>query len=163
MNEERRKTESRNPGFQNRKPDAGNIRKLIADVEEKLKDSFKPESLEGLNSFERKLVHRHFDHNKDFETRTYRNEGKFTLCVYPVGNIKKFAKEKAENLLEAGAETDDLPPMGSYERYIVHAALQDMDGVETSSQGEGPERHVQIVSKKFGRGLKRIVRKIKLF
>jgi len=38
--------------------------------------------------------------------------------------------------------------MGSYERYVVHAAVQDISGVETASQGEGPERHVQIVSKK---------------
>jgi hypothetical protein len=109
------------------------------------------------------MVHRHFDHNPDFETRTYRNEDKFTLSIYPVGNIKKFAKDKAQELFDTGTEVCDLPPMGSYERYIVHAALQDISGVETTSHGEGSERHVQVVSKKFGRSLKKIVRKIKLF
>jgi len=163
MNEERRK-----PRFTDRRyPDQGaddqNIRKLISGVEEKLQESIKAESLEGLNSFERKMVHRHFDHNPDFETRTYRKEDKFTLTIYPVGNIKKFAKDKAQELFDTGTEVSDLPPMGSYERYIVHAALQDIAGVETTSHGEGSERHVQIVSKKFGRSLKKIVRKIKLF
>ena len=163
MNEERGKSQFRERGHPDRGMDDQNTRKLISGVEEKLKESIKTESLEGLNSFERKMVHRHFDHNQDFETRTYRNEDKFTMSIYPVGNIKKFAKDKAQELFDTGAEVSDLPPMGSYERYIVHAALQDVSGVETTSHGEGLERHVQIVSKKFGRGLRRIVKKIKLF
>ncbi len=164
MNEERGKSRFRERGHPGREMDDQNIRKLISGVEEKLKESIKTESLEGLNSFERKMVHRHFDHNPDFETRTYRNEDKFTLSIYPVGNIKKFAKDKAQELFDTGSEVSDLPPMGSYERYIVHAALQDTAGVETTSHGEGSERYVQIVlTKKFGRSLKRIVKKIKLF
>lgn len=125
-------------------------------------DSIVPESLSGLNSFERKLVHRHFDHSTSYETRTYRNGDKFTLCVYPVANIEKFAKDKAEESLQSG-ESVELPPMGSFERYIVHNALKDYSGVETASVGDGKERHVQIVSKRFGRGLKRIAKRIKLF
>ncbi len=167
MNEERRKPRFRERGYRDKGMDDQNIRKLISGIEEKLQESIKAESLEGLNSFERKMVHRHFDHNPDIETRTYRNEDKFTLSIYPVGNIKKFAKDKAQELFDTGTEVSDLPAMGSYERYIVHAALQDISGVETTSHGEGSERHVQIVSKsvskKFGRSLKKIVRKIKLF
>jgi len=163
MNEERRKSRFSERRDSGREADDQNIRKLISGVEEKLQDSINAESLEGLNSFERKMVHRHFDHNPDFETRTYRNGDKFTLSIYPVGNIKEFAKDKTQELLKSGAEVCDLPPMGSYERYVVHAALQDVSGVETASHGEGLERHVQIVSKKFGRGLRRIVKKIKLF
>ena len=125
-------------------------------------DAVKPESLNGLNSFERKLIHRHFDHSTSYQTRTYRNGDKFTLCVYPVANIEKMAKDKAKESLDTG-ETISLPPMGSYERYIVHNALKDFSGVETSSEGEGKERHIQIVSKRFGRGLKKIARKIRLF
>ena len=71
--------------------------------------------------------------------------------------------DKAQELLDGGTETGKLPPMGSYERYIVHAALQDISGIETASHGEGSERYVQIVSKKFGRGLKKIAKRIKLF
>lgn len=139
-----------------------NVRKIISEIEEKLQDSIKPEKVPGLNSFERKMVHRHFDHNQDFQTRTYRDGDNFTLYVYPVGNIERFAKEKAQECLDTGTDVD-LPPMGSYERFIVHNALKDVVGVQSESRGEGSERRVQIVSKQFGRGLKKIVKKIKLF
>ncbi|MFQ5649903.1 MAG: R3H domain-containing nucleic acid-binding protein [bacterium] len=163
MSEEKRNLEVRRRRGPNHRPDDDkNIRKMIAEIEERLMDSIRPESLDGLNSFERKLVHRHFDHSSSYETRTYRNGERFTLCVYPVANIEKFAQEKAEESLQKG-ESIDLPPMGSFERYIVHNALKDFSGVETVSSGEGKERHVQIVSKRFGRGLKRIAKKIKLF
>jgi predicted RNA-binding protein Jag len=150
----------RKGGFKERGP-TRNIRKIISEIEEKLNGSIKPETLNGLNSFERKLVHRHFDHNSSFETRTYRDGENFKLSVYPVANIKKFATERADESLQTGNEIA-LPPMGSYERYIVHSALQDMTGVETESHGEGSDRHVKIVSKRFGRGLKKIAKKIKL-
>jgi len=139
-----------------------NLRELLRQVERRLSESIKPESFTDLNSFERKLVHRHFDHNADYETRTYRNGEKFTLYVYPVGNIERFAQEKAEESLESGNPVS-LPPMGSYERYLVHNALKDMSGVETLSYGEGSERHVELTSHKFGRGLRKIAKKIKLF
>lgn len=142
--------------------DNSNIKKIISDVEEKLKDSLKPETLTGLNSFERKMIHRHFDHNKEFKTRTYRNGDDYTLYIYPVGNLERFAKAKAQECLDSSVDID-LPPMPSFERYIVHNALKEVQGVETTSVGEGDERHVQIVCKKFGRGLKQIVKKIKLF
>lgn len=162
MNEEKRKQKPTGKKFQRRPSGTTNVEQLLNDLEKKLQDSIKPEVLNGLNSFERRLVHRHFDHDKDIQTRTYRRDDNFILYVYPVGNLERFAREKAQEAFESGGDID-LPPMGSYERYIVHAALKDMDGIETVSTGEGSERHVQIVSKKFGRGLKKIVKKIKLF
>lgn len=161
MSEERRwpRGPRRTPG-QDEATDK-NIRKLISDTEGKLEASIKPETITGLNSFERKLIHRHFDHNQDFETRTYRDGGNFKLMVYPVGNIANLAKEKAQESLNTAREVV-LPAMGSYERYIVHATLKEITGVESTSFGEGSERHVRIVCKKFGRGLKRIAKKIKL-
>ena len=160
MNEERgRPSNPRGP-----KPDYENdenIKKIISDTEERLRGSIKPESFNSLNSFERKMVHRHFDHNPDFETRTYRDGENFKLIVYPVGNITDYAKEKAEESLQNGKEID-LPPMGSYERFLIHSCLKDISGIETASHGEGRERHVKIICRKFGRGLKRIVKKIKL-
>ncbi|HEX9652798.1 MAG TPA: R3H domain-containing nucleic acid-binding protein [bacterium] len=142
--------------------DNSNITRIIAEVETKLKDALKPEALTGLNSFERKMIHRHFDHSHEFKTRTYRNGEDYALYIYPVGNLERFAKAKAQECLDSGAEVD-LPPMQSFERYIVHNVLKDVPGVATASLGEGEERHIQIVSKKFGRGLKQIVKKIKLF
>lgn len=162
MNNDTSKHEFSKRNFRDRQPSRQNINKIISDLEEKLKESITPESITGLNAFERRQIHRHFDHNVDVQTRTYRDGDKFTLFVYPVGNIERFAREKAQEALESG-EPVDLPPMGSYERYIVHNSLKEMNGIETVSQGEGGERHVQIVSKKFGRGLKKIVKKIKLF
>jgi len=139
-----------------------NIRNMIKEIEEKLSDSLLPESKIGLNSFERKLIHRHFDHNPGFETRTYRDGDRFTLFVYPVENLKKFARTKAQESLDSGTDIE-LDPMGSFERYIIHNEIQEIAGVETVSVGEGKERHVKIISKKFGRGLKKIAKKIRLF
>ncbi len=162
MSEERRQPDARRRRGPHRPQESDrNIRGMIAGIEERLTDAVTPESIAGLNSFERKLIHRHFDNDLDFETRTYRKGETFTLCVYPVGNIEKYAKKRAEESLQSG-DSVNLPAMGSYERYIIHNALKDISGIETVSLGEGEERHIQIVSKRFGRGLKRIVKKMRL-
>ncbi len=38
----------------------------------------------------------------------------------------------------------ELAPMNAYERMVVHNALKDIAGVQTTSYGEGPLRHVII-------------------
>ena len=43
-----------------------------------------------------------------------------------------------------------LDPMNAYERKIVHDALAEMSGIETSSEGEDPERRVVIRSTRSG-------------
>lgn len=161
MNNDKETRKFINGDFKRQDSGGRNMEKFISELERKLRESITPETIHGLNSFERRLIHRHFDHNPDVQTRTYRDGSEFTLFVYPVGNIERFARKKAQEALES----DDpiaLPPMGNYERYIVHSSLKDVGGIETQSQGDGSERHVQIVSKKFGRGLKKIVKKIRL-
>jgi spoIIIJ-associated protein len=37
-----------------------------------------------------------------------------------------------------------LEPMNSYERHVIHAALQDFEGVTTSSTGAEPNRRVVV-------------------
>ena len=37
-----------------------------------------------------------------------------------------------------------LEPMNSYERHVIHAALQDYEGVSTSSIGTEPNRRVVV-------------------
>ena len=76
--------------------------------------------------------------------------------------LKKLAEEKAQQTLETG-NVFPLPPMGNYERYVVHDCLKDFEGIETASFGEGADRRVEIRPVKFGRGLKKIMKKIKLF
>ncbi len=161
MDHEKKRTDSRRRTGGKPQQSNRNMRDMLNKLERKLSDSIVPESLTDLNSFERKLVHRHFDHNALYETRTYRNGDSYTLHVYPVGNIESFAQEKAEESRTTG-EPVDLPAMGSYERYLVHNILKDVNGIETLSHGEGRDRHIQIISKKFGRGLRKIAKKIRL-
>lgn len=138
------------------------IDKILIDIQRHLRDSLEPFTVEGLNSFERKRIHGFFDNKDDFETRTYRHEGQYILKVIPVGNLKRVARESAEKVLETGASTL-LPYVGNYERYVIHNYLKDFEGIETKSVGEGLERRLEIKPIRFGRSLKKIIKKIKLF
>lgn len=53
------------------------------------------------------------------------------------------AKEWANQVLESKKELE-LEPMSSWQRRVVHVTLQDMEGVESESIGEGRERHLVI-------------------
>jgi spoIIIJ-associated protein len=57
--------------------------------------------------------------------------------------LEERARELAERVRETGRE-EELDPMNSYERKLVHDAVADIDGVETVSRGEEPERYVVI-------------------
>jgi spoIIIJ-associated protein len=53
------------------------------------------------------------------------------------------ALQVARRVLESGQE-EALDPMNPYERKLVHDAVADLGGLETSSRGEEPERSVVI-------------------
>ena len=53
------------------------------------------------------------------------------------------AREVAERVAQSGIE-EDLDPMSPYERKLVHDAVGEVAGVETSSRGEEPNRYVVI-------------------
>jgi spoIIIJ-associated protein len=53
------------------------------------------------------------------------------------------ARNQAERVLDTGHEVE-LDPMNPFERKLVHDALADVDGVETGSRGEEPNRFVVI-------------------
>jgi predicted RNA-binding protein Jag len=139
----------------------GKIDRILIDVQRNLRDSLEPFSLEHLNSFERKKIHSFFDAKADFETKTYRRNEEYILKVFPVGNLKREAKEKAEHVLKTG-EVYTFPFLPGYERYVIHNYLQIFDGVETKSIGEDNERRLEIRPIRFGRTLKRIIKKIKI-
>ncbi|MGH7595509.1 MAG: UDP-N-acetylmuramate:L-alanyl-gamma-D-glutamyl-meso-diaminopimelate ligase [bacterium] len=149
-------------GFERSEDDA-RIKAMIQEIELKLANAIQPVQLENLNSFERKQIHQYIERNKpEFETKTYRGEGdEHVLWIFPVANLKKLAKEKANEALTTDCEVA-FPPMSSYERFILHNALKEVEGIEAISVGEGAERHIEIQPKKFGRGLKKIMKKIKL-
>jgi spoIIIJ-associated protein len=58
--------------------------------------------------------------------------------------LEAVAVRSAEDALRAG-ESVALEPMSSAERRIVHERLKDYDGVETSSEGDEPNRYVVVV------------------
>jgi spoIIIJ-associated protein len=57
--------------------------------------------------------------------------------------LVRLATRLAEKADETG-ERQELEPMNSYERRIIHTALADFEGISTWSEGEEPYRHVVI-------------------
>jgi spoIIIJ-associated protein len=57
--------------------------------------------------------------------------------------LEEKARETAERVLRTGEE-EALEPMNPFERKIVHDAVAEIDGVESSSRGEEPDRSVVI-------------------
>ena len=152
--EERHKSSHRN--------DIEKIDRLLIDAQRKLRDSLEPVGLENLNSYERKMIHTFFDDKADYVTKTYRRNDQFVLKIFPVGNLQRQAKEKAEHVLETG-ETYTFPFLHGFERYVIHNYLQNFEGIETKSIGEDNERRLEIRPIRFGRSLKKIIKKIKIF
>lgn len=139
------------------------IKRLIKKIESELADSIVPISLTKLNAFERRQIHRHFDRNPAIVTKTYKlQDDEYELRIYPVGNLRRYAEQKADEAIQTGQRVV-LPHMSSYERFIIHEALKNRDAVKVASFGEGEDRHIEIEPNIFGRGLKRIIKKIKLF
>jgi spoIIIJ-associated protein len=57
--------------------------------------------------------------------------------------LEEHARELAQRVRDEGRE-EELEPMNSYERKLVHDAVADVEGVETESRGMDPERYVVI-------------------
>jgi len=57
--------------------------------------------------------------------------------------LEIFTKKVVEEVLESGEE-QAMEPMGSIDRKTVHDTVNDIDGVETTSEGEDPRRYVVI-------------------
>lgn len=59
------------------------------------------------------------------------------------GALEARARELAE-AVRADGRSRETEPLNSYERRIIHVALQEAPGVKTFSVGEGPDRRVTI-------------------
>lgn len=138
----------------------GKIDHVIIDIQKKLRDTIQPINIPNLNAFERKRIHAFFDNKSDYKTKTYRNGENYIFRVYPIGNLKRFVETEAQRALDTG-ETIALPSMTGFERFIVHEHMQSWESIETMSVGEDKERHIELTPKRFGRKLKRIIRKMK--
>lgn len=58
--------------------------------------------------------------------------------------LAEFARSQAEGVLEDQTQRA-LEPMGAADRKVIHDTVNDIDGVETISEGEDPKRRVVIV------------------
>ncbi len=138
------------------------VLQLIKQAEDDLVDSLAPVSLLNLDTNERRQVHRHFDRSLEYATKTYKlAENEFDLRVYPVGNLRRLAEKSAAEAIQTGKKVA-LPPMSSYERFVIHEALKTNESVKSASHGEGAERHVEVEPELYGRSLKKMIKKIKL-
>lgn len=61
-------------------------------------------------------------------------------------DLTKQAQEWAKSVIESKEELE-LEPMPSWQRRVVHMALQEIEEVESESVGEGNERHLVIKPK----------------
>ena len=57
--------------------------------------------------------------------------------------LEAFTRKVVDEVLETGEERA-MEPMGSIDRKTVHDTVTDIDGVQTSSEGEDPRRYVVI-------------------
>lgn len=60
-----------------------------------------------------------------------------------VAALQRFSRQIAEEVLEAGSERS-LEPMSPADRKVVHDTVNDIDGVQTRSEGMDQGRHVVI-------------------
>lgn len=149
---DRRRPQERGPRMDDK------VRQAIDAAMEHLQDSLTPYEIHDLNGFQRKQIHRFFERKQEYAVKTYRNEEIFVMKVFPVGRLRRLAEQRAQEVLMK-AETIALPPMGSYERFVVHSYLKDRGGVNTESSGDGADRHIEI-SPVFGRTLKKAKRRL---
>jgi spoIIIJ-associated protein len=58
--------------------------------------------------------------------------------------LERFARQLANEVVATGARKV-LEPMSAADRKVVHDAVTDIEGVQTTSQGEEPQRRVVIL------------------
>jgi predicted RNA-binding protein Jag len=155
--EDKRKERKR---FHSDRPQADEaVKQTIKEAEAALLGQMSSYMVKGLNAFQRKMIHRHFEKTQEYKSKTYReNDTDYVLKIFPVGQLRRFAEQKAQEVLMKG-EREVLPPMGAFERFVIHEYLKDRSGIRTESFGEGAERHIEIVPV-FGRTLKKAKRRL---
>ena len=80
-----------------------------------------------------------------------RTEGRGTRINVDVGGYRakrraalaRFAEELADKVRESGRD-QVLEPMPASDRKVVHDTIAELDGVDTISEGEEPQRHVVV-------------------
>ena len=154
-----KKDEKQKKSFFKRQPKTDpQVQKLITEVEENLRESLEPMIIDNLNGFQRKQIYEKYEKSLEFKIKTYREQEQVIIKIYPVGKLRRLAEMKAQEVLMKGEE-ENLPPMGSFERFVIHDYLKDREGIKTESYGEGKERHIKLLPI-FGRTPKKAKRRL---
>jgi hypothetical protein len=155
------KDESRKPRFGGGRKDSPpdeKVREAIRNAESRLQSELRAVVIDGLNPFQRKQVYRHFERGSEYKIKAFPRDDQWIMKIYPVGNLKRLAEQKAQEVLMKG-EIISLPPLGSFERFVIHDYLKERCGLRTESHGDGEERHIEI-HPQFGRMPKKIKRRL---
>lgn len=135
-------------------------RQAIRNAENQLANQLEAVVLDKLNPFQRKQVYRYFEKTDEYVVKNFRDRDdseNVMLKVYPVGNLRRLAEQKTQEVL-MNVRAENLPPMGSFERFVIHDYLKERDGIKTESHGEASGRHIKI-SPLFGRTPKKAKRR----
>lgn len=156
--ERRPRRDGRGDGFRRGPQMDEDIKLLIDEAERHLVDSLNYFAIPDLNPYQRKQIYRYFEKTREYAVKAYRDEETVTLRIYPVGALKRLAEQKTQECLMNG-QPEELPAMGSFERFVIHDYLKAREGIRTESSGEnGRDRHITI-SPQFGRTLKKAKKK----
>ena len=136
-----------------------NFENLINTIKDELKESIQPYVINNTNSYQIKQIKKQLSLNSEYKIRTYKREKYSDLKVFPVGNLKRLAEQKAQEVIMNG-KILSLPHMGAYERFVIHDYLKNRNGIKTQSYGkEGKDRHIKIYPL-FGRKPKKAKKKL---
>lgn len=93
--------------------------------------------LESLQTFVKQAIYNHIDMyaNVIIDVENYKEKQNYFLEK----NVKRLAREVTISKVDI-----KLDPMNSYDRRVVHNALSGFDYIETTSEGEEPNRYVVI-------------------
>jgi len=105
------------------------------------------ENAEGLDAFQY-LANRILQKDGRLEGRVSIDAGGHREAAE--ARLVEKAKRLAQEVLETG-KTRKMPPMGPYERRLVHLALAEIDGIRTFSTGSGYQRRLHIAPARKGR------------
>ena len=126
------------------------LEELFNTIETSFNDTLKPYHVTGLKGLQRKLIRQRYERSQEYAIKSYRDGEEVIFKIYPVGRLRRMAEQKMQEVMMNG-RASSLPPMGAYERFVIHDYLKERDGITTESQGlEGKDRHI-IVKPLFGR------------
>ena len=107
--EKHERRDGRKQTFRRRERIDHEVQKLISETEQNLATALEPVTIRGMNPFQRKQIYRHFEKTQEFRIKSYKDEKEIFLRVYPVGNLKRLAEQKMQEVLIKG-KAESLPP-----------------------------------------------------